>query len=490
MKILSANQIKQWDKATLMSEKISSLQLMERAANNCTSQIMQDFNRDFSLHIIVGKGNNGADGLVIARKLLQKKYKVRVTILKFTKKASPEFAANLTLLHKDVITTILSANDIVFNKNEIIIDAVFGYGLNRETSGDFAKTIDRINNAKAKILSIDIPSGLFADDNRQNNGSIIRADITYTFECMKFSFLLESNLLFFGQVKLINIGLDKPFLQSFKIKNHLLTNTSLPLLKNRPRTSHKGSFGHALLVGGNKEMRGAIILSTKSALRTGVGKISVSLPKQYIKELNRHLPEAMLDYDISEFSKYNAIGIGPGMGTDKKAENQMKELLKKRGTIPLVLDADALNIISKNKNLLKYCKGAIITPHIGEFKRLCGTFGCDEEKLDKQICFAKKHKVVVVLKGPFSSIASACGNLYFNNTGNSGMATGGSGDVLLGIILGLLTQGYSAKDAACLGVFLHAKAGDLALDKQSMESLIASDITDNLGRAFYFLKAK
>ena len=237
-------------------------------------------------------------------------------------------------------------------------------------------------------------------------------------------------------------------------------------------------------------MRGAIILSAKSALRTGVGKISVSLPKQYIKELNRHLPEAMLDYDISEFSKYNAIGIGPGMGTNKKAENQMKELLKKRGAIPLVLDADALNIISKNKNLLKYCKGAIITPHIGEFERLCGAFGCDEEKLEIQILFAKKHKVVVVLKGPFSSIASPCGNLYFNNTGNSGMATGGSGDVLLGIILGLLTQGYSIKDAACLGVFLHAKAGDLALDKQSKESLIASDITDNLGRAFDFLKAK
>ena len=490
MKILSANQIKQWDKATLKSEKISSLQLMERAANNCSRQIMQDFKSTVSFHIIVGKGNNGADGLVIARKLLLKKYKVRVTILEFTKKESHEFATNLTLLHKDVITIIQSANDIVFNKNEIIIDAIFGYGLNRKTSGEFAKTIDGINNAKAKILSIDIPSGLFADDNRQNNGSIIRADITYTFECMKFSFLLESNLPFFGQVKLIDIGLDKQFLQILKTKNYLLTNDSLPPLKNRPKTSHKGSFGHTLLIGGNEEMRGAIILSAKSALRTGVGKISVSLPKQYIKELNRHLPEAMLDYDISEFSKYNAIGIGPGMGTDKKAENQMKELLRKREAIPLVLDADALNIISKNKNLLRYCKGAIITPHIGEFKRLCGAFGCDEEKLEKQILFAKKHKVVVVLKGPFSSIASPCGNLYFNNTGNSGMATAGSGDVLLGIILGLLTQGYSAKDAACLGVFLHAKAGDLALDKQSKESLISSDITDNLGRAFDFLKAK
>lgn len=488
MKILSSNQIKQWDKATLKAEKITVLQLMERVSSNCSRKIMDDFKNTSSFHIIVGKGNNGGDGLVIARKLIEKKYKIRITILEFSKKESFAFARNLGLLGKDIITNIESANDIIFNKKEIIIDAIFGYGLNRETSGEFAKIIDLVNNSNSKILSIDIPSGLFADDNNQNKGSIIRADITYTFECLKFAFLLENNLKFLGQVKLINIALNKTFLEDLKTKTYLLTKDRLPAIKNRSKNSHKGSFGQALLIGGNKGMQGAIILSAKSTLRTGVGKISVSLPKQYIKELNMCLPEAMLDNDISTPAIYNAIGIGPGMGTDKKTENSLKSLLRERGEIPLVLDADALNIISKNKNLLKYCKGAIITPHIGEFKRLCGDFSSDEEKIEKQILFAKKYELVIVLKGSFTSIASICGNLYFNNSGNSGMATAGSGDVLLGIILGFLTQGYSSKDAACLGVYIHGLAGDLTLKNQSEESLISSDIIENIGLAFKKMK--
>jgi len=483
MKVLSANQIREWDTSTIQKQQISSLELMERASRSCAEEIMKDFPSDFSFHIIVGKGNNGGDGLVIARYLREKKYKVRISILEFFKKTSSDFKSNLSLLSADLLSFISNENEIIF-KEEIIIDAIFGYGLNRETSGSFAKVIDKINTSNLKVLSIDIPSGLFADKNELNKGSVVKATTTYTFECVKFAFLLESNLEYFGKVKLISIDLDIGFLQKIETQNYLLNKEGLPNLKIRPQSSHKGNFGHALLVGGNLGMRGALILAAKATLRAGVGKVSVSIGKEYIKALNLNLPEVMIDNDISVISRYNAIGIGPGMGTDKKAENQLRKLLQKRGNIPLLLDADALNIISENKKLLQLCEGTIITPHIGEFRRLCGDFRSDEEKLNLQKEFAITNNLIVVLKGTFTSIASSKGNLFFNNTGNTGMATAGSGDVLSGIIVGLLAQGYKTIDAACLGVYVHGLAGNLALKNQSEESLIASDITENLGFAF------
>ena len=467
MKILSANQIKEWDSATIKNEPIKSLALMERAATLCADQIMLDFHNDSCFHIIANKGNNGGDGLVIARKLLENRFKVRITVLEFLKKASDEFNYNLSLISKNIITYINPENKIDFNDSEIIIDAIFGYGLNRLTSSNFAEVIRNINKSNSKVLSIDMPSGLFAEDNRMNNGEIVKADITYTFQCMKLSFLLESYTKYVGELKVINIGLDTNFLKKLEINNYLLTKNEIPLLLKRSKISHKGNFGHALLIGGKKGMRGAIILSARSALRTGVGKVSVSLPNEYIQELNIKLPEAMLDNNLTKISDYNALGIGPGMGTDKAAEDNLKELLKQRKKVPLVLDADALNVISNNNDLLQFSKGAVITPHIGEFKRLCGDYKSDEEKLEKQIEFARKYKIIVVLKGIFTTIATPSEDLFFNTTGNSGMATAGSGDVLTGIILALLAQGYSAKNAACLGVFLHGYSADLALKNQS-----------------------
>ena len=484
MKILSSDQIGEWDNSTIQKQKISSLELMERAARRCAKEIIKDFSDNFSFHIIVGKGNNGGDGLVIARYLIEKNYKIRISILEFSEKESSDFKNNLSLLPTDLFSFISHENKIVFKEKEIIIDAIFGYGLNRETSGSFLQVIDKINTSSLKVLSIDIPSGLFADKNELNKGSVVKATTTYTFECVKFAFLIESNLEYFGEVKLISIDLDKDFLQKTKTQNYLLSKEEIPSLKIRPQSSHKGDFGHALLVGGNLGMRGALILATKAALRAGVGKASVSIEKEYIKALNLNLPEVMIDNDISVISRYNAIGIGPGMGTHKKAENQLKILLQKRKDIPLLLDADALNIISKNKKLLQLCEEAIITPHIGEFRRLCGDFSSDEEKLDLQKEFAITNNLIVVLKGTFTTISSPTGDLFFNNTGNSGMATAGSGDILSGIIVGLLAQGYNTIDAACLGVYVHGLAGDLALKNQSEESLIASDITETLGLAF------
>lgn len=488
MRILSSYKIKEWDLFTIKDEGISSSDLMERAGSNCAEQIMKDVDLNSSFHIISNKGNNGGDGLVIARKLLEDNYEVRVSVIEFSKNQSSDFVDKLQLIPDKFISYIYSIEDLEIIEDEIIVDSIFGYGLNRIVEGKFAQIIDKINTSNSLVISIDLPSGLFADDNRNNNGSIIQSSITYTFQCMKLSLLLSAYSKYCGRVKVIDIGLSNDFLKDTKDSQILLTNKSVPNIKKRDKLSHKGNYGHALLIGGNREMRGAIILSTKSALRAGIGKISVSLPKEYISEINLKIPEAMISNKLEDISKYTALGIGPGMGCGESSINQLKDILLLRGDLPLVLDADALNIISDNIELLDLCKNAIITPHIGEFKRLFGEYNSDEEKLEKQQIFANKYSITIILKGPNTSIITPTGEVFFNSTGNPGMATSGSGDVLTGIILSFLSQGYSTREASCLSVFLHSKAADLALDIESEESLIATDIIDYLGKSFDFIR--
>lgn len=487
MIILDASTIKKWDVFTIKNKPITSLNLMEKAGDACANKIIKDIKDKEAFHIIANKGNNGGDGLVIARNLINNNYKVRVSILEFSNNASSDFINNLTRLPNTLITRIFTPSDLIINEGEIIIDAIFGYGLNRIVTGQFAKLIHNINQSNSKIISIDMPSGLFNEDNRKNDGAIIKATETYAFECMKLSLLLPSYSKYCGIVKVIDIGLDKRFLTNLDIQKQILKKSNLPKLIKREKFTHKGDYGHGLIIGGSKQMKGAIILSSKASMRAGIGKLSVSLPEDYIKELNMKLPEAIVHKPLRNVIKYDAIAIGPGMGTDKDAEKKLKNILTQRNSIPLVLDADALNIISNNMDLLKFCKDSIITPHIGEFKRLCGDFNSDEKMLEKQLEFAVKYQLIVILKGAHTSIVTQKREIFFNTTGNSGMATAGSGDVLCGIILSLLAQGYDAVDAACLSVFIHGKAGDLALEKNSKESLIASNIINHLGEAFRLL---
>ena len=487
MIILDASTIKKWDVFTIKNKPITSLNLMEKAGDACANKIIKDIKDKEAFHIIANKGNNGGDGLVIARNLINNNYKVRVSVLEFSNNASSDFINNLNRLPNTLITRIFTPSDLIINEGEIIIDAIFGYGLNRIVTGKFAKLIHNINQSNSKIISIDMPSGLFNEDNRKNDGAIIKATETYAFECMKLSLLLPSYSKYCGIVKVIDIGLDKRFLTNLDIQKQILEKSNLPKLIKREKFTHKGDYGHGLIIGGSKQMKGAIILSSKASMRAGIGKLSVSLPEDYIKELNMKLPEAIVHKPLRNVIKYDAIAIGPGMGTDKNAEKKLKNILTQRRSIPLVLDADALNIISNNMDLLKFCKDSIITPHIGEFKRLCGDFNSDEEMLEKQLEFAVKYQLIVILKGAHTSIVTQKREIFFNTTGNSGMATAGSGDVLCGIILSLLAQGYDAVDAACLSVFIHGKAGDLALEKNSKESLIASNIINHLGEAFRLL---
>ena len=487
MIILNSSTIKEWDIFTIKNKPITSLDLMEKAGNACTNKIIKEMEEKESFHVIANKGNNGGDGLVIARNLINNNYKVRVSVLEFSDNESSDFLNNLNRLANIFITRIFTPSDLIIKKKEIIIDAIFGYGLNRIVTGKFAKLIHNINQSDSKIISIDMPSGLFNEDNRKNDGAIIKATETYTFECMKLSLLLPSYSKYCGIVKIIDINLEKRFLTNLDIQKNILEKSNLPKLIKREKFSHKGDYGHGLIIGGSKQMKGAMILSSKASMRAGLGKLSVSLPKDYIKELNMKLPEAIIHEPLQTITKYDAIAIGPGMGTDKNAEKKLRDILTQRKSIPLVLDADALNIISNNMDLLKFCKDSIVTPHIGEFKRLCGDFNSDEEMLEKQLEFAVKYQLTVILKGAHTSIVTQKRKMFFNTTGNSGMATAGSGDILCGIILSLLAQGYNAVDAACLSVFIHGKSGDLSLEKNSKESLIASDIINHLGEVFKLL---
>lgn len=488
MNILNSSELKEWDLYTIEHEKISSLDLMDRAANSCTVQIINNYPAESQFHIIVGKGNNGGDGLIIAKRLHDNNYNVRISILNFNSNESRDFRFNLDNIGSLDLKYINNSKELYLKSDEIIIDAIFGYGLNRIVEGKFAEVISSINSSISNVLSLDIPSGLFVDDNSNNTGAIIKADFTYTFQCLKFSFLLPSYSKYVGNVRVIDIKLHKGFLKMLSKKFSFIEKGMLPSLKKRKNNSHKGDFGHALLIGGENSMKGAIILSAMSVMRSGTGKLSVSLPVDYIRDLNLKFPEAIIDNDLNNFSNYSAIGIGPGLGTSNKSRNILRNILYSRKDKPLVLDADALNIISEEDSLLKFIHGSIITPHLGEFKRLVGDFDSDEEKIKKQINFAMENNIIIVLKGKNTTIANSDGRLFFNSTGNSGMSTAGSGDVLTGIILSFLTQGYNLLDACCLSVFIHGKAADFCLDKESKESLISSDIINNLGKVFKFLR--
>ncbi len=343
-----------------------------------------------------------------------------------------------------------------------------------------------------KIIAIDIPSGLMGEDNSENNlENIVKADYTLTFQFPKISFLFAENEPYVGEFEVLPIGLHPEGIAKTPSNFHLLEADDIQkLIPKRSRFSHKGTFGHALLIAGSYGKMGAAVLSSKACLRSGVGLLTTHIPRLGYTILQTAVPEAMTSVDqhdsmfteLPDLEPFSAIGAGPGLGTKSNSEKALLSLLE-NAKVPLVLDADALNILSKNKEWLeKLPENSILTPHPGEFKRLAGEAANSYENIQKQIGFSEKYKVIVVLKGAFTSISTPDGKLYFNSTGNPGMATAGSGDVLTGIILSLLAQGIAPKNAAITGVHLHGLAGDLTAKEKSEISLIAGDIVEFLGK--------
>lgn len=498
MKILSIPELREADTITISNEKIRSVDLMERAALRCSEWLAARFARTTDLLFFCGPGNNGGDGLAMARILTGQGYTCKVITISESDQRSDDFLINLEELKKIKVqvTDQYSAED--FQSADLIIDCLFGSGLKSEVRGTFAKAIETINRSGKPVLSIDVPSGLPDYPERtKKDSAIIHADHTLTFECPKLAFMFPSNYGITGEFTVIHLGLDESFIRSSPSKNYFLTSEIVkPLLLERSKFSHKGSFGHALLVAGGDGKAGASVLAAKATLSSGAGLLTVASPEKNYQVLQTSVPEAMFKAagetmieSAPELSRYTAIAIGPGIGTEKQTQNVLKVMIQNSGT-SLVIDADALNILSENKTWLGFLpEQSILTPHPKEFARLTGETNDDYHRYQLAKEFATKNNVILVLKGAHTLIATPDGNAWFNSTGNPGMAKGGSGDALTGILLGLMSQGYSPLKSALLGVYLHGLAGDLALEGKSVESILATDLINSIGKAYTALKS-
>lgn len=494
-KIFISSEIKEIDKYTIDNEPIASVDLMERAAIGLFDGITRIYSDYYRFKVFAGPGNNGGDAIALARLLYGKAYKVELFVVRISDNLSVDAEINLKRLEELASVNIYFITDVtqipVFTKDDVVVDGLFGTGLSRPVKGLCKEVIENINNSQAEVVSIDTPSGLMAEDNSTNiENSIIQANYTMSIEFPKLSFLFPENEIYVGKVMVIPIGLHPNIIHSKPTDyNLLLRNDLIAKVKWVSRFAHKGNMGHSLLISGSYGKMGASVLASRACLRTGIGLLTVHIPEKGYQIMQTAVPEAMVDVDSSEtiFSddvvveKYKSIAIGPGIGTDESTYLAIKTLLEKY-RYPMVFDADAINLISMHWDLKALIpKGSVLTPHPGEFARLVGTSANSYERLGKQIAFAKQYSVTIVVKGAFTTIVTPDGRCYFNTTGNPGMATAGSGDVLTGVILALLSQGYEPENAAQLGVYLHGLSGDIAASVKGERSLIASDIVDFMG---------
>jgi NAD(P)H-hydrate epimerase len=469
---------------------------MERAAMQWT-QICLTLHPDLpGATILCGSGNNGGDGLAIARLLSEKMIPVHLILCKIGP-FSADLKKNLDRLHERQYPQLqidyFDKGDRLemIKPTDVIIDGIFGSGLNRPVTGQWGELIQAINQKPNKVYSIDIPSGMHPD--KPMEGAVIMADMTITFELPKLAFMWPENARNLGHLEIVSIGLNQAFLEEVETSNEYLTSSDIrTLIQRRSKFDHKGVFGHGLLIAGSKGKMGAALLAGKAALRSGIGLLTLHVPQRGLDIIQIGLPEAMVSVDENEslFSNmpaidhFDAVGIGCGLSTDPICAAGMQQVLE-RLEAPIVIDADGLNLLAANQELLSMVpKGSILTPHLKEFERIFGSSNHHFERLEKAKENARKYQLHILVKGANSAIATPEGKLFFNSTGNPGMATAGSGDVLTGMITGLLTQQYHPLTAAKIGMYLHGKAGDLAASKLGCESVIAGDIIDSIPGAF------
>ena len=497
MKILPVEKIREADAFTIENEPIESIDLMERAASKVYEWFMQRCKtKEVYVKIFCGIGNNGGDGLALARMLYFSGITPQIFIVRYSDKMSADCEINFVRLKEETevpMYDIFSDDDFPqIYDNDIIIDAIFGSGLNRPIEGFTAELINYLNKSNAIKIAIDIPSGLFAANqqltaNRQP--PIAKVDYTLTFQFPKLAFMFPEYDSFVGKWEILDINLHKDFIDKVETLNFFTTEDVVkPILRRRPKFSHKGTYGHALLVAGSSGKTGAALLAAESCMRTGVGLLTAHLPKEALLSMQVYLPEAMIDADksnthcteINDILTYTAIGVGPGIGKNEETVILLKKIIQE-ATQPLVLDADALNILADNPTWLSFLPdNTILTPHPKEFERLFGRTNNSYERLELQRKMSVVHNIIIVQKGAHTAITFPNGTCFFNSTGNPGMATAGSGDVLTGMILSLLAQRYAPQEAALLGVYLHGKAGDIAAEKIGVESIIARDIIRNI----------
>ncbi len=502
--ILSVEQQGATDLYTIAQEPIAAIDLMERAATAFTTWFAHKFEAKHPVIIVCGNGNNGGDGMAIARLLWQQEYTVKVFFTEITKNQTSEFTANYARLREktNVVCTEITDiptfyDDFIYLQKEksaancIVIDALLGTGISQSLAGQNAQIINILNSQKnITRIALDVPSGMFCDKPNSDN-LIFNAGYTATFHSPKLAFFLPEAGENVGELAVLNIGLNDGFLLENELPYHVLNRDFIKkMLKNRPRFAHKGSFGHALLIAGSYGMMGAAVLATQAALRSGVGLVTAHTPRKGVDILQIKCPEALCSIDDSDFffsdfsenaSIFTAIAVGCGIGQNNITKAALKDLLLLRR--PLIIDADALNIIATNNWQTSIPPNSILTPHPKEIARLFGETQNSLERLHLLQEKAAELAIIIVLKGAFTAIAVPDGNIYFNTTGNNGLAKGGSGDTLTGLMVGLLAQGYSPQYAAMIAVFQHGAAADIAATMLGETAMLPSDLVQYFGNA-------
>lgn len=500
MKIFTSAQIHELDKYTIEHEPITSINLMERAATAITKAVLGLWSKKTRVIVFAGPGNNGGDALAVARMLIDQQYDVQVYLFNTSGHLSNDCTLNRDRLKKmrnlkHFVEVTQEFDPPVLEKGMLVIDGIFGSGLNKPLTGGFASLVKYINASEAQVVSIDIPSGMMSEDNTYNvRANIIRADVTLTLGSKKLCMMMQDNQPLLGKVIVLDINLSREFINNTEAQYSIVEQDDIrAMIKPRDEFAHKGSMGHALLIAGSYGMAGAAILASKACLRSGVGKMTVHTPKRNYEIMQISVPEAIMQMDKEEtiFSQpadptaYDAIGIGPGLGQNENTAIAIIAQIRSNKT-PTVLDADALNVLASHRAWMQQLpEGLILTPHPKELERLIGTSPSDDfERLTRARELAQQLRAYVLLKGHNSALCMPNGQIIFNSTGNAGMATAGSGDVLTGIITGLLARGYARNEAAIIGMYLHGLAGDLAAQDLGQESLTASDIIAYLPKAF------
>lgn len=496
MKIFSAQQIYQADKSTIQKEQITSDALMERAATQLFEWLHSRLRgTQVNIQLFCGIGNNGGDGLVLARKLHENDYSIKVHVVNYSEKRSEDFLLNLERLKDVKVWPDFIKSGSSFPKispNDIIVDAIFGIGLNRAPDDWVGNLIQHINGSRAFTLSVDVPSGLPMNRGPWSKEYVIRASYVLSFQVPKLVFFLPETGVYLNQWEILDIGLDQDFLNKTETDFELIGRPEIvPMYRPRLKFSHKGTYGHSVIIGGSYGKIGAVQLATNACLSVGSGLVTAFVPKCGYDSLQTAVPEVMVltgsrEKNITEIDipfEPTVVGIGMGMGLDDDTVSAFVSFLKK-STKPMVIDADGLNILSQNPEMLNDVPElSILTPHPKELERLIGHWDSDFDKLQKAKVFASKYNIVLVIKGAHT-ITIFNNKGYVNTTGNPGMATAGSGDVLTGMITGLLSQGYRSVEAAIFGVFLHGLAGDLEVSSKGYEALKASGLVENIGSAY------
>jgi len=502
MKIFVGSQIRELDAYTIEHEPISSIDLMERAAKALSRAIMEKWSVGTPMVFFCGPGNNGGDGLAIARILADNGYNhVSVYLFNIHSRLSEDCEINKQRLEKGgKVETFVEVKDEFdppkLDETMVVIDSLFGTGLNKPLGGGFADLVKYINASKAKVVSIDVPSGLMTEDNTMNvMAHVIHADYTFTLQTQKLAFLLEDNQCYIGKLRILDIRLSREGMEKIPSKYSIVDDSTIrTMLLKRGEFAHKGTMGNALLLAGSYGMAGAAVLATRACMRSGAGKVTLHTAFKNNDIVQISIPEAIVSLDNEEghiteavdSSRFDAVGIGPGIGRNENTAVAVITQIRSSSSIPMVLDADALNILASHRAWLEQLpKGVILTPHPIELERLTNTHNLTSyERLSKVQELSSHLEAYVILKGHYSALCTPEGEVIFNSTGNAGMATAGSGDVLTGIIAGLLARGYNRRSACILGMYIHGLAGDIAAQSIGEESLIASDIIEYLPRAF------